>query len=226
MAEVKAKRVLVVADDTDIFIILLHFCCQGDISASTSVLMVSPIRSRAVIDINATVDLHRDIIPYLLAAHGLTGCDTVATYFGIGKAAALRVLTSGVHAITHVGDTCRILSEVTGQATLFILACHGQTKCTSLTGVRQKMWANKVGQSVAGAPKLAPLPPTNEAFNENVARADLHVAVWKNAPQPYPPAIDPTVFGWSLEEGSKTVIPTTLPTDIPLVSPIRAVCRH
>ena len=95
-----------VADDTDIFIILLHFCCQGDISASTSVLMVSPIRSRAVIDINATVDLHRDIIPYLLAAHGLTGCDTVATYFGIGKAAALRVLTSGVHAITHVGDTC------------------------------------------------------------------------------------------------------------------------
>ena len=56
--EVKSKTELVVADDTDIFVILLHFCCQGDIPASTSVLMVSPIRGRLVIDVNATVDLH------------------------------------------------------------------------------------------------------------------------------------------------------------------------
>ena len=160
--EVKAKKVQVVADDTDICVLLLHLCCQGDIPASTSVLMVSQIRGRVLIDINATVDLRRDIIPDLLAAHGLTGCNTVATYFGIGNAAALRVLTSGVHALTYVGDKSRILSEVTAQVTPFILACYGQTKWTSLTGVglRQKTWANKVGQSVAGAPKLASLPPT------------------------------------------------------------------
>ena len=109
-----------------------------------------------------------------------------------------------------------IISEVTAPATPFILACYGQTKCTSLTGARQKMWANKVGQSVAGAPKLASLPPTNEAFNENVARAHLQMAVWRNALQPDPPAIDPTAFGWSREEGSKTLIPTTLPSDTPL----------
>ena len=89
VAEVKAKQVLVVADGTDICVLLLHLCYQGDIPATTSVLMVSPILGHAVIDINATVDLHRAIIPYLLAAHGLTGCDTVATYFGIGKAVAL-----------------------------------------------------------------------------------------------------------------------------------------
>ena len=62
VAEVKAKQVLVVADGTDIFVLLLHLCCQGDTPATTSVLMVSPICGRAVIDINATVDLHRDII--------------------------------------------------------------------------------------------------------------------------------------------------------------------
>ena len=49
---------LLVADDTDIFVLLLHLCCQGDIPVSTSVLMLSPIRDRAVLDINATVDLH------------------------------------------------------------------------------------------------------------------------------------------------------------------------
>ncbi len=37
-----------------------------------------------------------------------------------------------------------------------------------------------------------------------------------NALKPDPPAIDPTAFGWSLEEGSKTLIPTTLTSDIPL----------
>ena len=58
VAEVKAKIVLVVADDTDIFVLLLHLCCQGDIPALTSVLMVSPILGQAVIDINATVDHH------------------------------------------------------------------------------------------------------------------------------------------------------------------------
>ena len=42
------------------------------------------------------------------------------------------------------------------------------------------------------------------------------MAVWRNALQPDPPAIDPTAFEWSLEEGSKTLIPTTLPSDTPL----------
>ena len=58
VAKVNANKVLVVADDTDIFVLLLHFCYQGDISASTSIQMVSPIHGRSVIDINATVDQH------------------------------------------------------------------------------------------------------------------------------------------------------------------------
>ena len=33
VAEVKAKKVLVVADDRDIVVILLYVCCQGDIPA-------------------------------------------------------------------------------------------------------------------------------------------------------------------------------------------------
>ena len=134
-----------------------------------------------------------------------------------------------MHALTYVGDTSRILSEITAQATPLILACCGQTKCTSLIGARQKMWAKKVGQCMAAAPKLASLPPTNEAFNENVGRAHLQVAVWRNALQPDPPAIDTTAFGWSLKEASKTLIPTTLPSYTPLapddlLKPVRCSC--
>ena len=177
--------------------------------------MVSPILGHAVIDINATVDLHRAIIPDLLAAHGLTGCDTVATYFGIVRDATLRVLTSGVHALTYVGDTSRILCEITAQATPFILASYGHTKCTSLTRARQKMWANEVGQSVVGHQNwLLCLQQMRHSII--MSPAHFQVAVWRNALQPDTPAIDPTAFGWSLEEGSKTLIQKTLPSGTPL----------
>ena len=65
VADVKPKKALVVADDTDVFVLLLHFCCKEDIPASTFVLMVSPIHGRSMIDINATVNQLRDIIPNL-----------------------------------------------------------------------------------------------------------------------------------------------------------------
>ena len=45
--------------------------------------LVKVLQLFALIDINATVDKHRDM-PDLLAVHGLTGWDTVASYFGIG----------------------------------------------------------------------------------------------------------------------------------------------
>ena len=149
VADVKPKNALVVADDTDVFVLLLHFCCKEDIPASMSVSMVSPIHDRSMIDINATVNQHRDTIPNLLAAHGLTGCDTVAPYFGIGKSVALDVLRSGVHSLSSIGDTNCTLSGIMSQATPYILACYGQTKCMTMTEARQKMWAKKVSWSIA-----------------------------------------------------------------------------
>ena len=124
VADVNPKKALVVADDTDVCVLLLHFCCKEDIPASTSALMVSPIHGRSMIDINATVNQHHDITPNLLAAHGLTGCDTVAPYFGIGKSVALNVLRSGVHSLSSIGDTNCILSDIMSKATPYILACY------------------------------------------------------------------------------------------------------
>ncbi len=96
VAYMQAERVLMMADDTDIFVLLLPFCCQGDISSSV-----------------------------LLAAHGVTGCNTVATYFGIGKTGVLKMLQSGRYSLSSMGVTSCLLSEITSQATRFILACYG-----------------------------------------------------------------------------------------------------
>ena len=70
VAFVGAAQVLVVADDTDVFVLLCHFVFHGDITGH--IMMISPIRGRTVIDINASVDNNRAIMGHLLAAHGLT----------------------------------------------------------------------------------------------------------------------------------------------------------
>ena len=156
--------------------------------------MVSHIHGCSMIDINATVNQHHYIIPNHLAAHGLTGFDTVAPYFGNGKCVALNVARSGVHSLSSIGDTNCTLSDIMSQATPYILACYGQTKCMTMTEARQKMWAKKVSRSVASAPKLSSLPPTTESFAQNVASAHLQVAVWRNILEPNPPQMEPRDF--------------------------------
>ena len=48
--------------------------------------MESPIKGRMVVDIGKTVQKHSELVEGILPAHALSGCDTVASYFGIGKA--------------------------------------------------------------------------------------------------------------------------------------------
>ena len=141
------KTALVVTDDTDIFILLLHFVHSANLT--NRVMMMSPIQGRTVIDINETVRKHQDIIPSLLAAHWLTGCDTVATYFGIGKGITLKILRSGLYTLGDLGDTNKPVSSVVPQAQRFILACYGQVHCESLTEARIKVWSTKVGKTLA-----------------------------------------------------------------------------
>ena len=58
VAEVKANKVLFVAYNTSIFVLQVHFCCQGGIPTRTSVLKVLALHDRVVIYSNATVDKH------------------------------------------------------------------------------------------------------------------------------------------------------------------------
>ena len=84
-----AKRqpdaVSVTADDTDVIVLLLHhYQNEGLTVLPAFMFMTSPVQLRSMIGIKATVEKHHAIVPGLLAAHVLSGCDTVPIYFGIG----------------------------------------------------------------------------------------------------------------------------------------------
>ena len=204
------NNVLIVADDTDIFVLLCHFGLNKAISGQ--VKMVSPKKDCKMININCAVMEHLDVMDNLLAAHGLSGCDTVAPYFTIGKTTVLKVLKANTYPLDHLGNMEKSLQDVYQQATPFILACYGLSKCQTMTEGRQRMWSLKMGKKVCVAPRLETLPPTTEACEINIARAHLQVDIWIHADHPDPPLINPEMHGWHRDGTSLT--PIALPPNV------------
>jgi len=123
-----------VANDTNVFLFLLYYCNRGDITCK--VLMTSHIEGKSFLDIKASVETHKQVIPGLLAAHALTGCDTVPSPHGIGKMTALKVLRSqkcGLNQVGLVQHGQPLTIAAKKQSLAFVLACYGQESCRSLT---------------------------------------------------------------------------------------------
>ena len=110
-------------------LLLHHYLQQG---LQIPMVMESPMKERTVIDIQATVEKHRAIIPSLLACHTyLAGCDTVAVCFGVGKGKMLKVLKKRV-SVDMIGNIQVDWSNVMEQATKFTAECYGQPKAISM----------------------------------------------------------------------------------------------
>jgi hypothetical protein len=169
---------------------------------------------RSLIDIGATTKKHSKIVPQLLAAHALSGCDTVAQMSGIGKARVVKVLKNGLE-LSKIGDPAVSIANVIKEATVFIATCYGTKAKDDMSKARYEKWLSKVAnRKVTTAPKLRSFPPTSEAFAENVKRAHLQTSIWKSALDEYPPDLNPSNFGWVKDTTSKSLSPVTVPQDV------------
>ena len=160
--------------------------------------MESPIKGRTVVDIGKTVQKHSEIVEGILHVHALSGCDTVASYFGIGKATVLKTLRSG-HSLNLLGAPGHSMEYVTQQATSFIPACYGQTNCSTMSETR------------------CTLPPTTETFKENIKRAHNQALLWQSLEAQNPPELGSTEYGWVNDDQNKSLHPVTLPDEVELV---------
>ena len=177
-----------------------------------SLTMENTGSERILIDIGACVESHKGIIPKLLGAHALTGCDTVEHCFGIGKATAIKILRSG-HSLQSLGEVHVSMEDIMTRATEFMAACYGSTKRNSMSEVRVDIWSTKmVRRKITAAPELKSLPPTTEAFEINVRRARIQTAIWKSACEAELPKLDPTVYGWKRDDVAKSLEPVQLST--------------
>ena len=81
--------------------------------------------------------------------------------------------------------------------------------------IRYNVWVSSTGRNGASIlPKLKSLPPTVEAFKENVKRAHFQAGIWKAALQHDPPELDPLEFGWPSEGPSGAYCRVSLPSKV------------
>ena len=81
------------------------------------------------------------------------------------------------------------------------------------------MWSRKMAKpKLLKTPELKSLPPTTEAFEQNLRRVHFQTAIWKSANEPDPPQLDPTEYSWTRDEASK-LIPIMVPSVVKMAPP-------
>ena len=91
------------------------------------------------------------------------------------------------------------LSDVVDQATRFIGGCYRNKVGaeTTMSDIRYKIWCANFGNTATSASKIHSLPPSTEAFTENVKRAHLRTFIWKAAVSLDPQSIDAVEYGYA-----------------------------
>ena len=140
-----------------------------------------------------TVQKHSEIVEGILPAHALSGCDTVASYFGIGKATLLKTLRSG-HSLNLLGAPGHSMEYVIQLVTSFISACYGQTNYSTMSETMLKVWL----------PCHQQLRHSKKMLKESLEMQN-------------PPALDSTEYGWVKDDQNKSLQPVTLPDEVELV---------
>ena len=82
--------VTVISDDSDVFVLLVYFYWK--LGLKSKVFLETTGGDRTLIYIGNTSVKNMDIVPNLVAAHALSGCDTAAPYVGIGKLTVVKKL--------------------------------------------------------------------------------------------------------------------------------------
>ena len=211
-----AECLSVMTDDIDVYILLLHYYNQKELNIP--MFMESPVHGRQTIDIRATAKEHDNILPNLLAAHGLSGCDTVAPCYGIGKMKILKTLKQGNHSLSCLGVSNANWPDVVKQAPSFMLPCYGVPKLGSMTQARANLWKTRVGRGSSTMPKLCSLPPTDPAFMEKLKRAHFQICIWKQALDLNVPDLDLVQYWWTKNKAIKSLAVVHVPpnTDLAL----------
>ena len=100
-------------------------------------------QGRSTVDIKATTEKNRELFNDLAAAHILSGCDTVAFLWGIGKVTVVKAIRAG-HKLRKFGYVDAEAKDVLAEATSFVAACYGSKLTTDMSSVRYEVWTSKM----------------------------------------------------------------------------------
>ena len=211
-AALKFDKVVIVSEDTDVFIILLGLHSDIiDTKQTRIILRRGKGNNIRFIDISrlATI-LGSDLCKAMVGAHAFTGCDCVSAIAGQGKIKAINLLRKNIQfkeAFMSLGMEWSVSKSMFD--TMQAFTCCLYSLNTSITCVNRMRY--EIFRAKQGGISSAQLPPCKDALMQHTKRANYQAAIWRRSLQRFPDVPDPTDHGWELINGNLTIRWLTLP---------------
>lgn len=216
-----AKRIVVVANDTDIIVHCIYYYSQRQIDELW--IKTNKDKYLPIHEIARKLGVQKcTSLPFF---HAISGKDDTSFIFGLGKKKMWKVFSKiSMHPFSEfpnedVTDIITIpRSLIEASIRLLVKACGGSEEDTFATLRTQKFLSGSSGT-------LLGLPPTEDAFMQHIKRSALATLVSKAAHLAKPPKWNYEAFGW-LKNIDGDLEPLRLLSD-PLPENLKAVvsCR-
>ena len=221
LAQATAKSVTVIAEDTDILVLLLCHTTGEEIYFRSDIRRVK--KEKRVWDIQATKSaLGNTICDSILFSHAFLGCDTTSALFGIGKGITLnrKCNDKKLQELSQVFMSPRSEHDaITAAGEAAFILVYGGKEATNLDDFRYERFCQRAASS-STAVRPASLPPTRSAGKYHSLRVYNQVQQWIGT------AKDAEEWGWELKDGIlKPVMTDQSPAPPEILSMVKCGCK-
>ncbi|KAG1689630.1 hypothetical protein GQR58_007711 [Nymphon striatum] len=145
-----------------------------------------------------SISLPDEQIQTLIAFHSLTGCDSVSQFADIGKKTAWKVFMQEGACLRKLGSA-KIDDRIIKDVERFVCKLYlKDTPMTSINEVRKEIFLKR---------SLDALPPTKDALEFHIHRANYQSLVWHQCLEAVQQLPNPTSCGWMIDDESGDLIP-------------------
>ena len=193
-------RVLVHCQDTDVLLLMIHFL--GHYNAEVW-MMSGTSRQKKYYPINKiSQKLSQTVVENILGFHALTGCDSTSSFTGFGNKTCWKLYLQHPHLLGGVGR-----DGPPAETEEFVSRLYANTEpVVGLNKLRLMMFQK-------GQKALEMLPPTKDAFDLHLARANFQAKIWLQANLPKMNSVSPCVTGgWKNKPSGIEIVWTLLPS--------------
>ena len=183
--------VVVVAKDTDVFVLMIHAMSKTPI---TKKWLMSHERDHYIDISKVVLYLGTEICRTLPQIHAMTGCDTTAYKFGVSKISTIKKIIKNVNfckLIENLGKEKKLTADVLDSAKKFIQVCLYRGKLTeNYVETRIRLY-NRMKTKAS-----CPLPPDHSSCINEIKRIHMQCLIWLNCTERVLDVLNPEEYGW------------------------------
>lgn len=198
-AKLTHQNIVLKCSDTDVLIITISLGFM--IAANLFILKCSGQNSNVISIANIHEAFSKPVCKALIGLHVFTGCDSVSSFKGKGKLAAIKIMMASeefLEAFIQLGSEWSVSDDLVRVLEKFICHLYGQVGCTSVDNCRYN-WLRLGNQSDST------LPPNKDSLLQHILRANYQAAIHRRSLQSLIGAPTPLLHGWRMENGNLTV---------------------